>query len=69
MQVTAQLDRRDTPVHSQKRAATLLTIVGGYREDVSVYLGCEEDCKDGLGYLLADLREADYRLCAWRLTA
>ena len=69
VRVTAEIDRREQPVRSQKRASALLTMVGQYREDVSVFLGVDADNKDGLGYLLTDLQEAQYRLCAWRLTA
>jgi len=65
----AEIDRRDTPVRSAKRAEVLLTIIGRYREDVSVYLGTDADCRDGLGHLVTDLENAKYRLCAWRLTA
>ena len=65
----AEIDRRDTPVRSAKRAEVLLTIIGKYREDVSVYLGTDADCRDGLGHLVSDLENAKYRLCAWRLTA
>lgn len=65
----AEIDRRDTPVRSVKRAETLLTVIGRYREDVSVYLGTDADCKDGLNHLVSGLEKAKYRLCAWRLTA
>lgn len=67
--VTATLDRRDTPVRSQTRATALLNVVGKYRRDVSIYLGYDAACRNGLKYLLADLQKAEYRLCAWRLTA
>lgn len=67
--LTAELDRRDTPVKSQTRANSLLTIIGRYREDLSVYLGYDTDCAGGLEYLISGLLEAQYRLCPWRLTA
>lgn len=67
--VTAEIDRRSSPVTSQSRATALLTTVGRYRKDVSIYLGEEAGCKGGLKYLLSDLKGAEYRLCAWRLTA
>lgn len=65
----AEIDRRDTPVRNAKRAETLLSVIGKYREDVSVYLGVDADCRDGLGHLVSALEDAKYRLCAWRLTA
>lgn len=65
----AEIDRRDTPVRNAKRAETLLSVIGKYREDVSVYLGGDADCRDGLGHLVSALEDAKYRLCAWRLTA
>lgn len=65
----AEIDRRETPVRSAKRAEALLSIIGKYREDISVYLGTDADIKDGLRYLVTDLENAKYRLCAWRLTA
>jgi len=67
--VKATLDRSGTPVHSEKRADALLSLIGQYREDIGVYLGYDADCSDGLSYLLEDLLEAKYRLCAWRLNA
>ena len=42
----AEIDRRETPVRSAKRAEALLTIIGRYREDISVYLGTDADIKD-----------------------
>lgn len=65
----AEIDRRDTPVRNAKRAETLLSVIGKYREDVSVYLGVDADCRAGLGHLVSALEDAKYRLCAWRLTA
>ena len=66
--VTAKLDRSSTPVYSQKRSSALLTIISRYREDISVYLGYDSDCLNGLNFLFTDLLTAKYRLCAWRLT-
>lgn len=67
--LTAELDRRGTPVRSQTRASSLLSVIGRYREDLSVYLGYDEACAGGLTHLVSLLREAKYRLCSWRLTA
>ena len=64
-----EIDRRDVPVRTAKRAEALLSIIGKYREDVSVYLGTDADCGEGLKHLVSALEKAKYRLCAWRLTA
>ena len=67
--VTAEIDRRDTPVRAQSRAATLLTMIGQHREDLPVYLGYDGKCLEGLDDLIHGLEEGQYRLCAWRLNA
>ncbi len=67
--VTAEIDRRKTPVRSHSRALTLLTMIGRYREDLPVYLGYDSDCLGGVEHLISGLEEAQYRLCAWRLNA
>lgn len=67
--VRAEVDRRGTPVRSHTRAVTLLSIIGRHREDLPVYLGYDEDCKEGLVDLVDGLEEAKYHLCAWRLNA
>ena len=65
----AEIDRRDIPVRSAKRAEALLSVIGRYREDVSVYLGTDAECKDGLKHLVSILEKAKYHLSFWRLTA
>lgn len=66
--VTAELDRRNEPFRSQNAVTTLMRLIGRYREDVSVFMGNDSDCADRLDDLLSELIEAQYRLCAWRLT-
>lgn len=53
---------------SGQTASALLRVIGGYREDVAVYLGGSE-CLTVLPEVLDGLREGRYRLSAWRLTA
>lgn len=62
VRVTRDLDRE-----SYAGTGSLLRAMGGYREDLSVRLngGAAAD----LEALLEELAEAQYRLCAWRLTA
>lgn len=62
VRVTRDLDRE-----SYAGTGSLLRAMGGYREDLSVRLngGAAAD----LEALLEELTEAQYRLCAWRLTA
>lgn len=67
--VSADIDRRGTALRSESDADALLRLVGKRSEDMSVYLGHGEDCTEGLDALLQRLSEAQYRLCAWRLTA
>lgn len=49
-------------------AAALLRAIGRYREDVGAYLG-GAGCLPKLPEVLEGLREGQYRLSAWRLTA
>ena len=66
--VMATLDRRDSPVRSKVRADALLTLIGQHKEDLSVYLGADGACLDGLDDLLGYLVDAEFGLSAWRLT-
>ena len=68
VRVTAALDRRDHPVRSKVRADALLTLIGHYKEDISVYLGADGECIGGLGDLIDYLVEAEFGLSEWRLT-
>lgn len=67
--VSASIDRRSTALRTDNSVETLMRTVGQYSEDVSIYLGNGDNCADGLEKLLQRLSEAQYRLCAWRLTA
>jgi len=64
--VTAQVDRRETGITSFARIRSLLTAIGGYREDIAVFLGDDSSCVERLGDLLEGLSNAEYRVCAWR---
>lgn len=66
--ITAQLDRRTAATHSNKEVDTLMRLIGRHQEDLSIYLGNDEKYMDGLSTLLDRLDQAQYRLCAWRLT-
>lgn len=66
--VTADIDRCNTALHTDSHVDTLMRQIGNYQEDLSVYLGSEENCIEGLSGLLTRLHEAQYRLCAWRMT-
>ncbi len=66
--ITAQLDRRTAATHSTKEVDTLMRLIGRHQEDLSIYLGNDEKYMDGLSTLLDRLDQAQYRLCAWRLT-
>lgn len=66
--VTAKLDRRGDPLSSDRAVTALMRLVGGFQEDISLYLGYDSDCAK-LELLLDELTEAQYHVCAWRLTA
>lgn len=66
--ITVEVDRRANILRSEKNVDTLMRVIGQYQEDVSVYLGDDGNYKDGLKRLLSRLLEAEYRLCAWRMT-
>lgn len=64
--VTAKLDRRKELLKSEKNVTALMRLVGGFDEDISLYLGYDDDCQK-LSLLLNELVDAQYSLCAWRL--
>ena len=66
--ITADIDRSGKILRSEKNVDTLMRVIGQHKEDISVYLGDDGNYKDGLKILLGRLLEAEYRLCAWRLT-
>lgn len=66
--ITPDLDCSDIPLRSEADAETMLRQIGKHRENLSVRIGAAEDCLDGLDDLLAKLINAQYRLCALRLT-
>ncbi len=68
VRVTAELDQRTAGLESAAQAGALLRTVDQYRRDLSLCLDGGQPLA-GLGSLLAELREGQYRLCAWRLTA
>lgn len=67
VRVAAQLDRRGEPLRSSKDAAALMQQVGRIHEDITLYLGYGSDSTELVAFLDA-LLEAEYRLCAWRMT-
>lgn len=66
--ITAQLDRRTAATRSVKEVDALMRTIGKHQKDLSIYLGNDEKYLDGLSTLLERLDQAQYRLCAWRLT-
>ena len=66
--ITVELDRRTNTLRTDNHVDVLMRQVGKYQEDLGIYLGTDENCAQGLGKLLSRLDEAQYRLCAWRLT-
>ena len=66
--ITAQIDRRTATMRSAKEVDALMRLIGTHQEDLSIYLGNDEKYMDGLRTLLDRLDQAQYRLCAWRLT-
>ena len=65
--VSTELDFRDKALDSVSRARSVLTAIGRYREDVTVYIGADGSCLLGLEPLLDGLKSGNYRVCAWRL--
>lgn len=66
--VNATLDHSKVSLKNDNDAKSLLLLISKYREDLSVYLGSDTSCRNGLSLLLSRLSEAQYRLCSWRLT-
>ena len=67
IRVTAALDHREEPLDSAARMRGLLTDIGAYREDVSVILGDGYTDLELLESALTELKNAGYRICAWRV--
>lgn len=67
--VTAMLDRSENELTGMTRVTNLLTAIGRYRKDVTVFLGSDSGCLGGLGLLIDELLQAQYHVCAWRLSA
>lgn len=65
--VATELDYREKELNSASRSRNLLTAIGRYREDVTVFLGTDGSCLLGLKPLLNGLESGKYRVCAWRL--
>ncbi|MBR3705032.1 MAG: hypothetical protein IKM11_06060, partial [Oscillospiraceae bacterium] len=61
-------DRSGNTLRTNNQVDILMRQIGKYQEDLGVYLGTAENCAKGLSALLGRLDEAQYRLCAWRLT-
>lgn len=66
--VSADFTAKNASLKSSKTALTLFNKIGQYRKDVSVYLGYDGDCLNGIHALIGHLQEAHFRLSAWRLT-
>lgn len=66
--VTAELDRRSNALRTESHVETLMRQIGRQQEDVGVYLGTDKMNQQGLRALLEQLKQAEYRLCAWRFT-
>ena len=67
--VTAEVDRRAAGLSSASRARALLSTISRYRTDLSVFLGGDSGCLEGLGTLLEELEDAQYRICSWRVSS
>ena len=66
--ITVEIDRRTKALRSDSNVDALMRQIGQYQEDLGIYLGTDENCAQGLSGLLERLDEAQYRLCAWRMT-
>lgn len=65
--VNTELNIGDKALDSASRARSILTSIGRYREDVTVFIGADGSCLLGLEPLLDGLKSGNYRVCAWRL--
>ncbi len=68
IRINAELDRRSNALRTDSHVEALMRQIGRYQEDVGVYLGTDKTNRQGLRALLEQLTQAQYRLCAWRLT-
>lgn len=68
VRVGAQIDMSAAPPATKDAVSGLMREVGSFSEDVTLYLGIDSACTE-LTAVLDELLEAEYRLCAWRLTA
>ncbi len=66
--VTASLDRSDSGLSNTSRVTALMTSIGRYRTDVTVFLGNDSGCLIGLKPLVRELLDAQYHVCTWRMT-
>ena len=66
--VTAMLDRSDSGLANTSRVTSLMTSIGRYRTDVTIFLGNDSGCLGGLKSLVRELLDAQYQVCAWRMT-
>jgi len=69
VRISVTLDARGTQWDEPESVYSLLAEIGRRPEDLTVYLGRDSNCLDGLETLLHGLDEGNYPMCAWRLTA
>ena len=69
MEITADLDRRETGLSTASRARSLLSTVERYRRDLTTHLGSDGNCRGGLDTLLEGLEERQCLVCGWRPSA
>lgn len=68
LSVSAELSPKGLQLKSSKAALTLFNKIGQSQEDITVFLGYDRDCLDGISTLLDHLQEAQFHLSSWRLT-
>ena len=66
--ITAVLDRSESGLANTARVTALMTSIGRYRTDISIFLGSAGGCLGGLRSLIRELLDAQYHICAWRIT-
>lgn len=66
--ISANFTPKGTPLTSSKAALTLFKKIGQYQEDISVFLGYDNDCLGGIRELIDQLQKAEYILSSCRLT-
>ena len=64
--ITVDVDRQDTGLNSVAKARALLTVIGRYRQDITIHLGETGNSLGGLKNLTDSLHIGRYRVCAWR---